>query len=184
MKVGEKAVTAGRITEGDQILGEGDLHGRAFEEHSGMPPELGTTLEETGANLVARRGVVVFLDRDGQRQIRGSETDTDEVEDFPVRVALHLRLTGECAGSVDHHSTSVVGGRMPAAGSLQHPWTKLRLTLVRRAYQAKRSRWGPSFRTRPRPARKAGKSTSAAEPHRDSAALAPHGPGRLFRSTF
>lgn len=75
VEVGEEAVTAGRIAEGDQILGKRNLHRRAFEKHPGMPREVGTTFEETRVDLVAGRGFVVFLDRDGQRQIRGSETD-------------------------------------------------------------------------------------------------------------
>ena len=83
VQVVEEGEPAPRIAERDQVLRERDLHRRPVEQHAGMPPEALLTFHEHGPDaLVIGACLVVFLDRDRQREIRRSETDTHDVEYF------------------------------------------------------------------------------------------------------
>ena len=81
VQVGEEGVATTGVPKRDQVLGEGDLHGRTVEHHALMPAERLLLLEEAGTDPVGRRAVgVVLLDRDREREVRRPEPDPDQVE--------------------------------------------------------------------------------------------------------
>ncbi len=111
VQVGEEGVGARGVAEGDQVLREGDLHGGALEEHSGMPGEGGLPVEEPGPHGVVRGVGIVLFDGDRQCEIGGSESDPDEVEEFRWFAVRRRRVTAVVAGAVGHGRSSVLGGR-------------------------------------------------------------------------
>ncbi|GAA3157202.1 hypothetical protein GCM10020001_096540 [Nonomuraea salmonea] len=80
-QIAQEAELAGRITHGDQVLQERDLHGRAFDEHAAMPAEGGLFLQEDRVDSVT----VTLFERDGQGQVGGPEADANEVVDVLLR---------------------------------------------------------------------------------------------------
>ena len=89
VQVGEEAVAAGRVAERDQVLRERDLHRGAVEQHASVPAEVRLAFDETGAQLLLwRNPFVVFLDRDGECQVRRAEPNSDDVVYAVVRTLV------------------------------------------------------------------------------------------------
>lgn len=66
----QEAEVAGRIAHRDKVLEEGHLHRGIVDEHATVPAEGRLALQEPGSKaLVGGGSGVVFLNRDGQREI-------------------------------------------------------------------------------------------------------------------
>ncbi|CAM5329414.1 hypothetical protein SABIM44S_00485 [Streptomyces abikoensis] len=86
VQVGDEAEPRRRVAEGGEVLQERDLHLRRGQQHAAVPAERRLALEEGGGD-----GFRVLLQRNGQRQVRRSEPDADDVVLF--RFTCHGKVS-------------------------------------------------------------------------------------------
>ena len=79
-QIGQKGVLTAGVALGRQVLEERDLHRRPRQQHAGVPRELVLGLDEAGRQSFCwSAGSIVLLDRDGQTEIGGPESDSEDV---------------------------------------------------------------------------------------------------------